>query len=237
MTAKTEKAEIPQTIRTPEAILSYPHLFEPQAFQDEQGKVTKMQYSACLIFTPEAQKTPEFKVMREVVASLLSERWGEGLMVGKKKYTLQQALKQGLLMTPFRSNWDEKGYPEGSVYINVTRKDKFGPPQVVSIYPDKDGRPTPITDPTLVYPGVIVLATVRPYTWDYQGMKRGVSFGMGNFQIRRDGERLDSHTDARDEFESDPNASAQLEALSEEQAGGAGGEDDALPDDLAGLLG
>jgi hypothetical protein len=237
MTAKPEtKAEIPQSVRTPEAILSYPHLFEPQAFTGEDGKVTKMQYSACLIFTPEAQQTPEFKAMRAAVTALLRDRWGEGLTVGKKKYTLEQALKQGLIVTPFRNNWEEKGYPEGSIYINVTKQEKYGPPQVVSIYPDKDGRPTPVTDQALVYPGVIVMATVRPYAWDYQSMKRGVSFGMGNFQIRRDGERLDSNRDARDEFQSDPDAAAQLEQLTE-TAAGAPNTTDELPDDLAGLLG
>jgi hypothetical protein len=232
------KPEVPQSLRTPEAILSYPHLFEPQAFKDENGNVTKMQYSACLIFTKEAQQTPEFKAMQAAVVALLSERWGEGLAVGKKKYTLKEALKQGLITTPFRNNWEEKGYPEGSLYINITKQEKYGPPQVVSIYPDKDGRPSPVTDQALVYPGVIVMATVRPYAWDYQGMKRGVSFGMGNFQVRRDGERLDSNRDAREEFDSDPNAAAQLEKLTESPAANpATDADDALPDDLAGLLG
>lgn len=234
----TAKPDVPknESLRTPEAILSYPHLFEPQAFTDDQGKVSKTQYTACLVFTSEAQKTPEFKAMRDAVAALLTDRWGEGLTVGKKKYTLAQALKQGLLTTPFKNNWEEKGYPEGSVYINVTRQEKYGPPQIVSIYPDKDGRPTPITDQALVYPGVIVLATVRPYAWDYQGMKRGVSFGMGNFQVRRDGERLDSNRDARDEFDSDPEAAAQLDKLTEPQSS-TDDSDDALPDDLAGLIG
>ena len=214
---QTEQAStaIPQVMTTPECILSYPHLFKPQAPMEKGGKA---QYSAALVFTPEAQQTPEFKAMKAVVKALLQQRWGGGITVGKKKLTLADALRAGKIQTPFKADAEEKGYPAGSVYINVGRKEEFGAPQIVSIYPDAEGKPSLVTDQTKVYPGVIVLVTVRPYTWDYEGMKRGVSFGLGNVQIRRDGERLDSQRAARDEFEADSKAAASLESLNDASA-------------------
>ena len=50
----------------------------------------------------------------------------------------KQMLKDGKLKTPFRSDAEEKGYPEGSVYITVRTAQR---PGVVSLVPDKNGKP------------------------------------------------------------------------------------------------
>jgi hypothetical protein len=84
---------------------------------------------------------------------------------------------------------------------------------VVSIYPDPvTGKPSQITDPDKVYPGVIVQATIEAYGYDRDG-NRGVTFGLGNIQVRRDGDRLDSAKAASDEFEADATAVADLSDL------------------------
>lgn len=197
-------------IRTPEAILSYPRLFEP----DENGK-----YSCCLVFPAGT----DLRELRQALTEAGKEKFGD-------KFTAA-AIKSGRIKWPLRDDADDveaKGYPEGSTFVNVrtTRK-----PQVVSIYPDpKTGKPTPITDPDQVYPGVVVMATIEAYGYDRDG-NRGVTFGLGNIQVRRDGERLDGAKAASDEFEADATAVADLGDLTEDAPVA---EDD---DGLADLIG
>ena len=50
---------------TPEAILSYPTLFEPRAVKGDDKSEPK--YSAALVFVPEAQKDPLYKAMKAAV--------------------------------------------------------------------------------------------------------------------------------------------------------------------------
>lgn len=195
-------------IRTPEAILSYPRLFEA----DENGK-----YSCCLVFPAGT----DLRELRQALTDAGKEKFGD-------KFTAQ-AIKSGRIKWPLRDEADDveaKGYPEGSTFINVrtTRK-----PQVVSIYPDPNtGKPSQITDPDKVYPGVVVQATIEAFGYDRDGNK-GVTFGLGNIQVRRDGDRLDGNKSASDEFEADATAVADLSDLEDTPAG--------ADDDLSDLIG
>lgn len=161
---------------TPEAIISYPTLFEPRA--SEEGKQPK--YSCALIF-PEGTDLTELKAAAKEAAV---EKFGAKLPKN--------------LRMPFRDDGEEKGYPEGSIFFNArgTRK-----PGVVAAYADpRTGKPAVIDDPEAVYPGQIVRASVTAYGYDVSG-NRGVAFGLNNVQILRDGERLDGGRSATDEFE------------------------------------
>ena len=184
-------------IITPEAILSYPQLFEPKA----ASKNAEPKYSACLVF-PEGSDLFE---LQAAYVEAAKAKWGD--KAGKVIRAMEHPT--------FRSDPDDvaaKGYPVGSTFLNprTTRK-----PSIVSIYPDPaTGKPMPVTDEALVYPGVIVKASLEPYTYDRE--KVGVTFGLGNIQIIRDGERLDGRAAATDEFDSDMGAVADLSDLTDE---------------------
>ncbi len=51
-----------------------------------------------------------------------------------------------------------------------------------------------------VYAGMYAIATLRPFVYDVNG-NRGVSFGLQNIQILRDGEPLDGRMRPEQEFE------------------------------------
>ena len=208
-------------VKTPEAILSYPNIFEPRGMENQTPK-----YSACLIF-------PAGTDLKELKAAALAaaiERFGKEVKVGQTTIPINKALQTGVLYWPFRDEPDDvaaKGYPEGCTFFNARSQRK---PAVVSIYPDANGKPSVIEDPEKVYPGVIVMATVDPYTFDREG-NRGVTFGLGNLQVIRDGDRLDGAVAASEEFDADLTAAADLSDLTD--------EDQPLPegDDLSDLIG
>lgn len=204
---------------TPEAILSFPNLFEPRAMGGGDPK-----YSCALIF-PEGTDLTDLK---KAAAAALKEKFG-----GKAK----AIRKTGYW--PFRDDPDDvaqKGYPEGCTFINVrtTRK-----PGLVSIVPDPEtGKPMPLTDPEKWYPGAVVRASIEAYGFDTEG-NRGVTFGLGNLQWIRDGDRLDGRSAAQDEFEADPDAVADLSDLTDDDVDDVGDgapESDEDEDDLSDLL-
>lgn len=187
---------------TPEAILSYPHLFEPRAGGDGQ----KAKYSCALIFTKEIQETPEFKAMKKVALEVAIEKYGD---------KAKSMIRSGSLRWPFRDDSEEKGYPEGSVFLNV-RTERV--PGIVSIYPHPEtGKPLPITNEEEIYAGCIVRASLAAYDYNREGNK-GITFGLNNVQKLRDcapEDRLDGRKKAEDEFEADEDAVADLSDLTE----------------------
>lgn len=200
---------------TPEAILSYPHLWQPKAAAEDQ----EPRYSCCLVFPAGS----DLRALKAAVIEAAKVKWGD-------KAT--KMIRDGKLRMPFRDDAEERGYPEGSVFVNARSKTA---PGIVSIYPDPEtGKPTPITDPEQVYPGCYVRASVTAFAYDRSG-NRGVAFALNNLQKIRDGERLDSRKRAEDEFEADANAVADLSDLTGESTAGteAGAS---YPDDLSDLL-
>lgn len=193
---------------TPEAILSYPHLFEPNAMDD--GAEPK--YSACFVFPADA----DLKELKAAALEAAQEKWGS---------KAAKMIRDGKLRMPFRTDGEEKGYPEGSTFINCRSNRR---PGIVSTVPDpkNGGKPSVITDDEEVYAGCIVRASVTAFAYDVNG-NRGVSFALGNVQKIRDGERLDGRVSAEDEFKADDTI-ASLDDLTDE-AGESG-------DDLSDLL-
>ena len=182
-------------IVTPEAILSYPHIWEPDAF--EPGDVPK--YSAALIFT----KDTDIEALQKAVLAVAKEKFG------KKAAGLIRSGKLGL---PFRDDpedIEEKGYPEGSTFFNARSKNK---PGVVSIFNDGNGKPSIITDEDEIYPGVIVKAALSVFYYKVKG-NAGIAFGLNHIQKIRDGERIDGRVSVEDSFDVDPDAGVSLSDL------------------------
>ena len=176
---------------TPQAILSYPHLFEPQAVEGGDPK-----YSAALIFTEEEAGSELFTAMKRAAVATATEKWGE---------KTKGMIREGVLRMPFRNDVENKGYDQvdGTVYINVRSKRM---PGIVSSAADpQTGKPLPIENEEDIYAGCFVRASIRPFAYDVSGNK-GVSFALNNIQKLGDGERLDSRVAAEDEFTADQTA-------------------------------
>jgi len=183
-------------IITPESMLSYPHLFKPQAPMEEGGKA---KFSAVFVFGPDTDITD----LKRAAIEAAKETYGD---------KAAGMIRSGKLRLPFRTDTEDKGYPDGSTFF-AARSDTQ--PGIVSIYPGPDGRPLPITNEGDVYPGCIARASVSFYAYDRAGNK-GVGVALNNVQKLRDGDRLDGRKKAQDEFDADLDAVAPLDDLTEE---------------------
>ena len=180
------------TIITPKAILSYPHLFEPRP----ATLGGEPMYSCSLVFEPGT----DLSQLEAEALRVAREKWGE---------KTDLLLRTGKLRLPFRTDGEEKGYPPGIVFINVRSKQA---PGIVDRYAGPDGKPVKITDPSVLYPGAYVRASVRAFAYDTNG-NRGVSFALVNIQKLGDGERLDGRKKAEDEFQAFEQAPASMNDL------------------------
>jgi len=181
-------------IITPNAMLSYEHLFEPAS---PEGSGDEPKYSACLVFSEET----DLSDMKKAVVDAGKAKWGDKFAEMKKS---------GEIRIPFRSDrLEEKGYPSGSIYINARSKQ---PPGIVSKYAGEDGRPKRITDTSEVYSGCRVRATLSAFAYERAG-NRGISFGLNNVQKLGDGERLDGRLRAEDDFEALENNASEIDDI------------------------
>lgn len=173
MTDKPKRA----VLLTPKALLSFPHLFRPAAM--EEGQEPK--YSASLLFSPEAQATPEFAALKAAATAAVTEKWPNAVPAN--------------LRSPFRKCEEKDVYAKyaGWIFINVSTKDRPG-----VVKPAQNGV-VPITDENDIYAGAFVIASVGPYAYDQKGNK-GVSFGLNNVMKVADGERIGGRPSAAQDF-------------------------------------
>ena len=188
-------------MKTPEAIISYPKLWVPDSFGGQEPK-----YSAALIFLEGTDLTE----LKQAAIDVAVAKWGAdaGAM-----------LSAGTLRSPFRTDTEAKGYPDGATFLNVRSKQR---PGVVSQVPDlqNGGKPTVITDEGAIVAGARVFAAISPFAYDNNGNK-GVSFGLNHIQLIRpptQDERLDGRVAAEDTFSADVNAVADLSDLEDNVA-------------------
>ena len=185
-------------IVTPKAVLSYPHLAAPQ----KKKKATdKEKYSATFVFAPGT----DLSALQAIVNEVATERWGA---------KAPEMLKKGSLRSPFRTDAEAKGYPEGSIFINTRSEQK---PGLVYLYPEPGTtKPMKVEDKDITkvfYPGAIVRAHIAAFAYDTDGNK-GVSFALNHVQKVAEGERIDSRVDEQDAFEADLSAApAELKEL------------------------
>jgi hypothetical protein len=186
MSTKSEKK--PNLI-SPEAILSFPQLVDPRPSDD--GGPAK--WSGAFVFTPEAQKTPEYKAMQARAIEV-----AQAAHPGKNVVEMFK-MQSGGIRSPFRRDWESKGYPEGSVFINARTTQR---PGVI----DTQGNRIAIEDlREKAYAGKIVKVSLNAFYYDRKGNK-GVSFGLQNILLVRDGERLDNRAAPETEFTADMSA-------------------------------
>ncbi len=175
----------PIRVTTPEAILSYPALFEARKV-NRDNPAEKAKYSAAFIFLEGTDLTK----LKEAAVEAGQRKWPNG--------KFEELLKADRLRLPFRTDALEKGYPAGSTFINARSDSK---PGLVMPYKDQaTGKPAAVTDPEIMYPGCKVRASLVAFAYDTMG-NMGVSFALGNVQWLSDGDRLDSKVAAADDFD------------------------------------
>ena len=154
---------------TPVGTLSFPNLFIPKAKTPAPG--APLVYSCSILFDPEAQKTPEFKALKQGLFDAAKLKHGADVDMKKIMATdwpIRDAAEK-----------DYAGYEKGFVYISPWASGEPGrsPPGIV------DGRLQVVIDPSKVYAGAKIRANVSPFGWTYLTTRKGVSFGLNHIQL------------------------------------------------------
>lgn len=165
---------------TPVFRASFPTLFVPKAMQEGQP----LKYSVSAVWTPS-----EFNEADKARWDAIVKHCDE-VCLEKFKKKIDQL--PGNYKRPIRDGAEKaelEGYGEGKVFANLSSKMKPG-----VVFPDGSD-----CNPDDIYPGCYLRATVNAYAYDMGG-GRGVALGLQNIRFIRDGERLDSRTDADEDF-------------------------------------
>jgi len=162
----------PCRVITPMARLSYPNLFVATAVKEGDEK----KFSCELIFGKGADLTK----LRAAAKAAATKKWPSNMPKN--------------LRSPFR-NGDaregKKGYDDGVIFIGARDKSK---PEIVI------GREKlPCEDPSKVYGGCYVIASVTAFGYDQTGNK-GVAFALNSLWVIKDGEPFGSRKDAQADF-------------------------------------
>jgi hypothetical protein len=168
-----------QKLVTPIFRVSFPSVFEAKSFDGGAPK-----FSVSAIWDP-SKFTPAEKKLWAAMLGLADE---VSLERFKKKMSdlpsnFKRAIRDGA------EKADLAGYGEGKLFANLSSKMRPG-------LIDRDQ--APITNPEDFYPGCYARGTITCYSYDNKG--KGVAFGLQNLMKVKDGERLDSRTDAAEDF-------------------------------------
>ena len=155
---------------------SYVHLFEPYG---QNGNKAKCSVS---LIIPKSDTDTIGKIEAATKEAMENgkSKWG-----GKIPPNLKTPLRDGDLERP-----DDPVY-KNTCFINATTDDR---PGVV------DRRRVPITDPSVVYSGCYIRASINMYPFNSNG-NRGVACGLQNVQFWDDGDPLNGRLRAEDEFD------------------------------------
>ena len=181
MATDKQKAMELKKVKTPEFRLSFPALYKPKSFEQQEAK-----YSCVMLFD---KTKADLTGMKKAVVAAATEKWG-----AKEKWP--KGMK-----TPFRDG-DEKedmdGY-KGHTFVSASSKQA---PQIVD-YKGPGVRPEPIPETdNRCYAGCYARATLIAFAYDKAG-NRGVSFSLQNVQVLRDGKPFSGRKNAEDEFSDD----------------------------------
>lgn len=165
---------------TPAFRVSFPKVFEADSFNGGPPK-----FSVAAVWDP-SKFTPAEKKQWQAIIDLCDEVSLERFKkkMGDLPANFKRAIRDGA------EKADLAGYGEGMLFANLSSKMK---PGVI------DRNSQPILDADEFYPGCYARATVTAYSYD-QGGGKGVALGLQNLQKLGEGDRLDSRTDASEDF-------------------------------------
>jgi hypothetical protein len=177
---KASKSMAIKRVQTPVFRVSFPAVFEAKAFDGGAPK-----FSVSAVWDP-SKFTKAEKALWDSMMGLADEVSMERFKkkMGDLPNNFKKAIRDGA------EKADLQGYGEGKFFANLSSKMKPG-------LIDRDR--CPILNSDDFYPGCYARATITAYSYDNKG--KGVAFGLQNLQKVADGERLDSRTDASDDFD------------------------------------
>jgi ssDNA-binding protein len=161
---------------TPEFRVSFPAVFKPKAFKNQEPK-----YSVVMLFN----KKTDLKELKRAYMNAGIEKWGPD----QKKWPV--------FKNPTFRNGDEKqdvqGYP-GTIFVTASSKQ---PPGIIN------QRKEDIISEQEFYAGCYARATLIAFAYGNpkEGIPYGISFSLQNLQKLRDGDKFSGRRDAADEFD------------------------------------
>jgi hypothetical protein len=166
---------------TPVFRLSFPSLFEAESYD---GGPPKFGLSAVWDLSKFSDK--DKKMWKGIKAAMDAE----------SKARFKKPLKD--LPSNFKIGIRDglEGYGEGKKFANLTTKMR---PGVIDANKNKIGPEEGNAEE--IYPGCYCRATITVYSYDNKG--KGIALGLMNVQKVADGERLDSRSDASEDFDDD----------------------------------
>lgn len=167
---------------TGECRASYVHLLEPWAADPEDDK----KFSVQLLIPKSDTKT--LKAIRAAQEAALENGLTKAFK-GTKVKTLKDVdltLRDG-----DEEDTEERPELEGHYFMNVSAKTQ---PGVI------DRAKNRVDDPEKVYSGVFLRASINAFPYVSRG-KKGISFGLNNVQILRDGEPFGGRSNPESDFD------------------------------------
>lgn len=157
--------------------LSFVHLLEPHAQEEGQDK----KYS-CMLLIPKSDKTTLSKIKKAIEAAKIA---GKDKLKGIKdpKITLRDGDEE--------QDIEERPEFEDQYFMNVSCKSK---PGII------DREMNPLYDPERIYSGVYARVSINFYAYNSHGNK-GISAGLNNVQIIKDGDYLGGRTSPDADFD------------------------------------
>ena len=174
---------------TPPFRMSFPHLFKPNAYQGAEPK-----YSVTALWDrTDISKGGRYADSWAKLIKALDLKSRE--FFDKPLAKLPANIRRGI------RNGEEKSHLNGygaDVLFAALKATEDRKPQIV----DLRKQLIPDGDTSKIYPGAWARASINIFAYDNIG--KGLAFGLNNLQWLGQGERLDSITDAREDFDSDP---------------------------------
>jgi hypothetical protein len=164
---------------TPVFRVSFPAVFEAKAFDGGPPK-----YSVSAVWDPErftAAEKRQWQAIVDLCDEVSMERFKKKMSALPANF--KRAIRDGA------EKAELAGYGEGKLFANLSSKMR---PGVIGL--DR----APILDADDFYPGCYARATVTAYSYDNKG--KGVALGLQNLMKVGEGDRLDSRTDASEDF-------------------------------------
>jgi hypothetical protein len=185
--AKEDKAPKLKGVKlvTPIGRLSFPHLFEPQAFKGDEGDDKGKKKYSCTLLWPKKKEKELLKPVRVAIKNAAKERWGDEI-----PEDLEETLFDG------DDNEDLEGYKG----MRGLRMATLNQPGVI----DEDKNE--ILESSKIYGGCYARASVVFKAWEMgkpgkKGYRAGVTCYLQNVQFAGKGERFGGGSNAEDDFD------------------------------------
>ncbi len=178
-------AELKKVV-TPVFRVSFPSLFQADSYDGGEAK-----FGLTAIWDPSKFSAQDKRRWKAVMALLDEASKAEHRKSWKN---LPVNFKRGVRDGAEKA--DLEGYGEGKRFANITSKMR---PGVIDLDDEEIGPEHNNAD--RIYPGCYARATVTAYGYSKKG--KGVSLGLQNVQFVKDGDRLDSRTNASEDFQNE----------------------------------